>query len=321
MRVFNTDIHVVTFGFIVLEAIFFVYQFYYYLCWPRDKTRKYYLILLALLIVKNLAMGLFPDPRFKEIPIIWQYSFTYAAGFVMASYFPFYFYKSYNLTKLKFHAIYGVFLFLYFPFLFIFFLEYYLTGDIDQAIAHGLYVPAAYSVVLAYVMWKSIQSAFMKEIEDNNYTEIIAMYFSVIPFVAIAFFPNIAQVTEAVITNIGFTILTIFFIKRSFLQARKDRERLLELLSAGTVGGPLNVNVQENEQDENIFEINMAAYQLTRREKDVVRLVRLGKPYKEVAGDLNVSEKTVKKHIENIFEKLEVTNKVELLHKIMQDHT
>ena len=318
MRVFGTDIHIVTFCFIVLEAVFFLYQLYYYLCWPKDQNRKYYLILLFLLIVKNLAMGLFPDPHITNIPMVIQYAFTYAAGFVMASYFPYYFYRSYNLGGLRFHATYGVVLFLYIPFTLIFTTEYLLEGDIDSAIAHGLIIPAAYSLVLAYVMYQSIHKAFKKKIKNREFFEEIGMYCSVVPFVAIAFFPGIDQVTEAIITNLGFTILTFLFIRRSIIQARLDREKL-QAFEAVETEIPLNGIVDVIERNIQVFEINMTFFNLTSREKEIVRLVRTGKTYKNVAEELYISKGTVKKHIENIFQKADVTSKVQLLHKIMQN--
>ena len=142
----------------------------------------------------------------------------------MASYFPYYFYRSYNLSGLQFHATYGVVLFLYVPFTLIFTTEYLLSGNIDSASAQGLIIPAGYSLVLAYVMFRAIRKTFEKEIENREYLEVIGMYFSVVPFVAIAFFPGIDQVTEAIINNLGFTILTILFIRCSILQARTDRD-------------------------------------------------------------------------------------------------
>ena len=319
MRILGTDIHIVTFCFIVIEAVFFVHQFFYYLNWPKDQNRKYYLILLFLLIVKNLAMGLFPDPQYTNIPMVVQYAFTYAAGFIMASYFPYYFYRSYNLEGLRFHATYGVIMFLYIPFTLIFTTEYLYTKDIDSAIAHGLIIPAIYSLVLAYAMYRSIQKAFYKEIQSREYFEEIAMYCSVVPFVAIAFFPNIDQVTEAIITNLGFTILTILFIRRSVIQARLDREKL-QAFEAIETELPLNgINDHGIDRSTQIFETNMIFYKLTRREKEVVRLVRTGETYKIVADKLYVAEKTVKKHMENVLKKTSATNKGELLHKLMQN--
>jgi len=41
-----------------------------------------------------------------------------------------------------------------------------------------------------------------------------------------------------------------------------------------------------------------------------------GVRYKAIAQTLFISEKTVSKHIQNIFEKVGVTNKVELINKL-----
>jgi DNA-binding NarL/FixJ family response regulator len=49
---------------------------------------------------------------------------------------------------------------------------------------------------------------------------------------------------------------------------------------------------------------------LTRRELDVLALVAGGKRSSEVARQLGVSEATVKRHLYNLYQKLEVTNRV-----------
>ncbi|TLV01615.1 helix-turn-helix transcriptional regulator [Dyadobacter luticola] len=64
------------------------------------------------------------------------------------------------------------------------------------------------------------------------------------------------------------------------------------------------------------FEINLGTVGLTAREKDIVRQVRSGKSYKLIADELFISERTVSKHIQNVFEKLGVSNRVELLNRL-----
>jgi DNA-binding NarL/FixJ family response regulator len=54
---------------------------------------------------------------------------------------------------------------------------------------------------------------------------------------------------------------------------------------------------------------------LTGREKEILDLLSKGFIYKEIAKDLDISYETVKKHIQNIYEKLQVQNKVEALNK------
>jgi len=56
-----------------------------------------------------------------------------------------------------------------------------------------------------------------------------------------------------------------------------------------------------------------AAVALTRREREIVRQVALGLRNAEVAAKLNVSEGTVKTHLNNIFQKLGVRDRVGLV--------
>ena len=50
---------------------------------------------------------------------------------------------------------------------------------------------------------------------------------------------------------------------------------------------------------------------LTRRELDVLKLLSFGMYNKEVAEKLNISERTVKNHVSNIFKKIEVTDRTQ----------
>lgn len=52
------------------------------------------------------------------------------------------------------------------------------------------------------------------------------------------------------------------------------------------------------------------AHVLTKREAEILRLIARGMKNKEIAESLFISEKTVKTHITNIFEKLEVSDRL-----------
>lgn len=64
------------------------------------------------------------------------------------------------------------------------------------------------------------------------------------------------------------------------------------------------------------LEHNFIRYQLTPRERDVAREVCRGTPYKAIAETMFISEKTVAKHVQNIFEKVGVSNKLELTKRL-----
>lgn len=67
---------------------------------------------------------------------------------------------------------------------------------------------------------------------------------------------------------------------------------------------------------ENVFVNNCCRYRLTSREIEIVGLLMKGQPYKLIADQLHISDKTVGKHIANIFAKAGVNNKVELMNKL-----
>src|SRR5688572_32287203 len=64
------------------------------------------------------------------------------------------------------------------------------------------------------------------------------------------------------------------------------------------------------------FTDNCKRYNLSAREVEVIKLLVKGIPYKIISSDLSISEKTVSKHVSNIFMKVGVNNKVELINKL-----
>lgn len=67
----------------------------------------------------------------------------------------------------------------------------------------------------------------------------------------------------------------------------------------------LNSKMIEKNKDEGKIDL------LTRRELEVLKLLAVGMYNKEIAKKLNISERTVKNHVSNIFKKLEVTDRTQ----------
>ncbi len=57
-------------------------------------------------------------------------------------------------------------------------------------------------------------------------------------------------------------------------------------------------------------------YGLTARETEILQHLSQGLSYDQIAGNLFISNGTVRKHVENIYRKLQVNNKVEAIKKI-----
>jgi DNA-binding NarL/FixJ family response regulator len=60
-------------------------------------------------------------------------------------------------------------------------------------------------------------------------------------------------------------------------------------------------------------------YNLTRREAEIVGYVAQGQKYSDIAQNLHISELTVKTHIQNIFEKMNVNSRSAAIYKIMNE--
>ena len=303
MLVFGTQIQIVTFIFIVLEFCMFIFQIFYYLFRPQDSRRLWYLLLLFLFQFYNITGGLFPDPKI-DIPIPTQEMIAYGSGFLMASFFPFYFYKAFDLKSLRWHALFGVPLFLMLPYLIFFVIIYTVNGKLNVDIRYGMIVPFIYAIILLWVMFRAIRRKYEAERDKNQYVEEIAMYCAVSPWAALAFFGLVeaSQLIEVLCTNTGIIIISILFIWKSIKIARWEYEQLQEI---GTYGFQLEA-----------FEHNCRSYRLTNREIQIVLLIRQGLTYKEISNKLFISGKTVDNHMQHVYEKTEVSNKIALIHKL-----
>jgi DNA-binding NarL/FixJ family response regulator len=135
---------------------------------------------------------------------------------------------------------------------------------------------------------------------------------------------------KPVMPDTQFMILTIF----------EDHQKVFDALSAGALGyvlksdkpdkilaaihdlheggAPMSPSIARkiatSFSKENHADPAQAAL-LTAREREVIDLISKGRLEKEVAADLNISVKTVKAHISNMYTKLQVRTRVEALNK------
>jgi DNA-binding NarL/FixJ family response regulator len=56
-----------------------------------------------------------------------------------------------------------------------------------------------------------------------------------------------------------------------------------------------------------------ALYKITCRELEVIRQLAVGKTNKEISGFLKISERTIDAHVANIYSKLLIKNRIELI--------
>lgn len=74
------------------------------------------------------------------------------------------------------------------------------------------------------------------------------------------------------------------------------------------------------EQTEIIRTVKLIEH-LTERESEIAALLMQGRTYKMIAAELYLSENTVKTHIKNVYSKLQVRNKTELINVLIENHS
>ncbi len=304
MFVFNSEMHVLTFVVCILEFGMLCYQLVYFLFDPRERGRFWYLVLLFLLILYNVCGGLMPNER-CSFPVVLQNILAYGSAFLIASYFPYYFYRAFNLKSIRFYAVYGSALFLLFPYFIFFGIVYPLSDDIELATSYGMIVPGIYSFVVLYKVLGAIRTKIAdRRSSPHPYSglEMVSVYAAVSPWATMAAFAyiHIAQWIEVLVTNLGFLVITILFIVRNVKENRRREKLLLEV----------------NRDAETVFEAQCTAFGFTKRETEVAALLCRGLSYKEIGEMLYISEHTVDNHAHHIFLKAGVKRRLELQEKM-----
>lgn len=293
--------HLVTFSITAFEVVILFFQVIYFLQRTNDVRRLLYLVLLVLIILYNLTSGFLPDENFP-LPITLQNVLAYLVAFSTSMYFVYYFYRAFNLRRLRFFATFGSLVFLFAPFIFLFVIPYYLTGDLELSRKLTVVIPFFYGV--AFIV--ATTRAFMFKFREREYSErskielVLAAYIALLSWVTlpiIVFFGDY-QALEHSVTNSGFLIMTIVYIRSSIYQSRKEYKLLL-------------ATSKRNGQ-----EINSKHYNLTHREIEIVKLISTGLTYKQIGNELNISQKTVARHVSNVFAKVGAANKVEMINRL-----
>lgn len=303
MLIPGTQIHVVTFVFIILEFIMFCFQLIYYLFRPQDLQRLWYLILLGLMLIYNITGGLFPDVDIP-VPVPVQMSIAYGSGFLMASYFPFYFYKAFDLKALRWHALYGVPLFLMLPYVIFFIIVYAINGDFEKDLIYGMIMPFIYAMVLLWMMFRAIWKKHHPQVNREELMEELAMYFAVSPWAALAVFGLVeeSQLIEVLCTNTGIVAISILFIWKSVKRSRLEYRQFMEMMINGV--------------RPELFTENCLKYHLTNREIEIVQLLRTGLKPREIGERLFIAERTVTTHLQNMMNKTQTRSRMELVRKL-----
>lgn len=319
----GTQMHIITFLFVCIEIVILFYLLIYRLARPDDKSAYLNIILILLLIVYNVTGGLLPDENLPGSFYL-QTSIAYATGFITPCYFPYYVYHAFHLEKMKFHAYKGVFIFLIAPY--VIFVSLFVSSENLESAKNLLIIPTAYALWVIITLIKAVRHKYKNSFETKGAKEEMAVSFiSLTPWVSLPAidYYNLGQAVEATTTNTGFLLLLALQLKQHIRMVKSEHQRLIESeekLSRWNEKLQEEVDKRTREierlsAEERIVE-NCKQYQLTVRERGIARLICRGSSYKQIADGLFIAERTVTKHAQNIFDKVKVSSKLELLNKL-----
>lgn len=193
-------------------------------------------------------------------------------------YLPWYYYKAFDLSRLRFFATYGSLLFLLAPFVFLFALPYFITGDLQLSRKLVVIIPFLYG--LAFI--GATARAFVFKFKEREYSDkikrelVIAAYLALLCWLALPVFVFFGdfQVLEQSVTNAGFLVLTIIYVRALIVQKRLE---FIDLMKS------------EASQRETVL-LNVKRYGLTAREAQVASMIVKGETYKIIGDELQISE-------------------------------
>jgi DNA-binding CsgD family transcriptional regulator len=225
---------------------------------------------------------------------------------------------------MKFHAYKGVFIFLVLPYVIFVFL-FFSSGNLETA-KKLLIIPAVYALCVILSLIKAVRHKYKNSFKTKGAKEEMAVSFlSLTPWVCLPVIDyfNMEQAVEAATTNTGFLLLLALQLKQHIAMVKAEHHRLIE--SEEKLLGwneKLQEEIKKRTQElesisrEERFIINCKQFNLTAREKEITLLIYRGQTHKQIGELLFIAERTVAKHTQNIFDKVKVSNRVELVHKL-----
>ena len=123
--------------------------------------------------------------------------------------------------------------------------------------------------------------------------------------------PSVTIIVVSVHENSKFVFEALCAGAVGYVTKSSGQEKLIEALYQAKMGGaPMSINIARM-----VVESFQKQYfnDLTDKENEVLNLLSEGKSYASIGDNLNVSINTIKFHVRNIYEKLHVSSKNELM--------
>jgi DNA-binding NarL/FixJ family response regulator/two-component sensor histidine kinase len=189
----------------------------------------------------------------------------------------------------------------------------FIAYDGENALIRLNTIPAPDIIISDIMMDKMDGYNFFNKIKESN-------RFNAIPFIFLTAksteHDKISGLNEGAIDYIykPFSINELRAKLKSLSNFRKNQrsENLKEAIKA-IENKILNPEINNAENLKLTFEKNADNFKLTERQKEIALLIHSGLEYKEISSKLDIATRTVSRHVQDIFEKMNIHNKVEMI--------
>ena len=199
-------------------------------------------------------------------------------------------FKYYKFEKYIYYLISTIFLYLFVKELIVFLR----IGSIYKLIEIVNNFKIIAIILVLIILFKNV--LFYKEKRDPKYNMFFYFHVFLIIVYSIKFFALILEYEILSYVYIFHNSIIILFLLE-FLNNYYKKDEIIKIHNK-------------------LLDENLNKKGITNREMDIVNLILEGKTNKEIAEELYISVKTVKYHIYNIFKKLEIKNRIELINYI-----
>jgi len=258
-----------------------------------------FLLLSIFVLFYNTLNGIFTNDTISH-PVELQKALIYGSYMLLSIYLPFYFLKAFDFNHLKFFAYWGGLLFLLIPYVLFYIISMYFVHDYEIISALQMVVPIFYAISMFYYYITSLYKEYSNLVLLFSRIEIITIFLSLTIWSVLPIIMHfkVSNLLENLIVNACFVLLIVILLKKNFSVSKKRYE---DMLSSYLV-----------ESDSGLID----DFNFTTREKEIIPYLVKGYTYKEIGEVLFISDRTVGKHVSNIYAKTGVNQKYDLLEKL-----
>lgn len=175
-------------------------------------------------------------------------------------------------------------------------------------------------VLIFTLIYMKFISREMLDKESKSYLKVVSILvnISVIWNSLVVFLIFIDWMHVSILSMYSYGITSVFILVINFYVSKYLYKKNMDVIYGRRANEKLEEASEDHKEksaEERLHEV-VLKYKLTERESEILRLAYRGLTNPEIGEELCISKHTAKRHMHNIFEKLHVTTRLEMVHLI-----